>query len=89
MKKQLDDILNESFNVNSKEYFPLLRKNIERFNMGSIKNIKDYENFAGIDFDNQTVKGHNRKRIIKIARPKQIKMNSITPLELIQRWSFF
>lgn len=48
------------------------------YHMGQIRSIKDYEDFAGIDLKKQVVKGHNRKRIMKIARPKQLDMNGIT-----------
>ena len=55
----------------------VILKDIEKFGMGSAKSISDYEDFAGIDFKNRTVKGHNRDRIISINRPKQLMLNNI------------
>jgi [Skp1-protein]-hydroxyproline N-acetylglucosaminyltransferase len=62
--------------------FSLINKDIEKFKLGDIKSLNDYQLFAGVDFRNKTVIGSNRKRIINIGRPKQLSMNNIWFYEL-------
>jgi hypothetical protein len=45
--------------------------------LGNTKTIQDYSDFAGIDFETQVVKGHNKQRILKIGRRKQLDMNGL------------
>ena len=56
--------LYDKFGINKHEY-PQLNKNISKYKLGTLKTFKDYEDFAGIDFKNKTVKGHNKKRILE------------------------
>lgn len=69
MNKELDKL---NINDNTKLLF-----NNQLVKLGTERSLKDYEDFAGIDIENQTVKDHNRKRIIDINRPKQLWMNNI------------
>ena len=71
--KTITGLDNKSFDKS----FGLLKKNIEKFNLGDVKTLNDYQNFAGIDFKNITVKGKNKTRIINIGRQKQLIMNNI------------
>lgn len=55
----------------------LLLNNIDKYDLGSERDLKDYENHAGIDLNGQRVVGHNRKRIIDINRKTQYDLNHI------------
>ena len=66
--------------INGKKNFDkykLLLKNIEKFKLGKVRSLKNYEDFSGIDFSKGIAKGHNRKRIININRQKQLNLNNI------------
>jgi hypothetical protein len=76
---QIKFILNKSFNKS----FKLILKDIEKFNLGTVRSLGDYEDFSGIDLKNRTVKGNNRKKIININRQKQLDLNNIKLWELI------
>ena len=70
-KDQIKQIVNKNLNIDK------ILIDIEKFGLGKVKSIEDYENFAGIDFKNRTVKGHNLTRILKIGRQKQLMLNNI------------
>lgn len=58
----------------------------DNLQLGNTRTIQDYENFAGIDLKKQRVKGHNKRRIMSIGRPKQLEMNGIGFFDYILSW---
>ncbi len=54
-----------------------LLTDIDRYSLGKVRSIKNFEDQAGVDFKTETIKGHNLKRILKNNRTKQLKDNDL------------